>query len=157
MTIYGRIIIIIFTIMILFLSGCILINVDPCGPYVYRIEFLNETNETIDLLLIPTNYGKAIKLIPDSIVDYSGFCLDEDEDVILDGLFPENHDVFWNEISIRWQDSLIHTWTGPPRELHDSVHHFFNYNSWEYLPKESNPEEYWYVRFIIQEKDLVPN
>lgn len=146
-----------FSMALVMLHGCCFFQWDYCGPHRYRIQFGNETNDTIDLLLIPHDHSNSITLFPDSLVLHAEFCLDEDEDPFIDGVFSELDNAWWDEISIRWNDSMLHTWNGPYGTVPDTIRSFFNENSWELVEVNEEIEGSWYIRFIIQESDLVDN
>lgn len=146
----------VFAFALVMLNGCYIFEWDHCGPYRYLIQFGNDTNDTIDLLLFPHDHSEAISLLPDTFVQDAEFCLEEGEDPFLDGVFSEVHNMWWDEISIRWDDSMLHTWHGPYGTVPDTIRSFFNENSWDIVPYDSLPG-HWYIRFIIQESDLVEN
>ncbi len=51
-------------------------------------------------------------------------------------------------------DSLKVTWKGPAADLPDSVHSFFNYNSWEIKLTPDVPGQTGTINFYIEEADL---
>jgi len=146
-----------FSMALIMLHGCWFFQWDYCGPHRYKIQFGNETNDTIDLLLIPHDHSESITLFPDSLVLHAEFCLDEDEDPFIDGVFSELDNAWWDEISIRWNDTMLHTWNGPYGTVPDTIRSFFNENSWELVESEEGLEGHWDIRFIIKESDIVDN
>jgi len=138
-------------------KGCILFSWDSYDPYIYKTDYHNNTSDTIELILIPHQPQKFIRILPGATYREEGsFGVDYEEDVIMDGLFSTEDNRYWNEISIRWHDSLMHTWYGPVKDLHDSIHSFFNKNSWDVTGPKPN-ETVGKVQFTIIESDLIEN
>jgi len=76
--------------------------------------------------------------------------IDEDEDVLKDRLFDR---ISYNPVYVyNSDDSLLITWKGPPRDMPDSINHFFNYNSWNVVFNEDEGE--YTLTFSIYESDL---
>ncbi|MCF8226043.1 MAG: hypothetical protein K9J30_09200 [Bacteroidales bacterium] len=122
----------------------------------YKIKYRNGTDDTVGIIFIPHQQDNILFILPDSnYVAEGGFGFDFEEDPVIDGLFSTDDNRFWNEISIVWNDTFKHTWYGPPREMPDSIHSFFNYNSWDVI---AGPESTTgFVRFTILEADLTAN
>ncbi len=57
-------------------------------------------------------------------------------------------------VKIYRNDSLKVTWEGPAADLPDSVHSFFNYNSWEIKLTPDVPGQTGTINFYIEETDL---
>jgi len=123
---------------------------DEPADYIYTIYFKNATNDTLTLILgnDSLDYGEdKFVLNPlDSVPPHHGFGVDKGDDVITK-LFS-GYRPLQDQARIYKEDSLIVNWYGPPREMPDSVHHFFNYNSWDYWLIDKHDG---IVRFTIYE------
>lgn len=63
---------------------------------------------------------------------------------------------FSQSVRVYKSDSLCITWTGPGREMEDSIHHLYNFYSWEFIPKDDY-DEYLIdgkIMFTILESDF---
>ena len=122
---------------------------DEPADYIYAIYYKNATNDTLTLILgnDSLDYGeREFVLNPLDSVPYFGFGVDKGDDVITK-LFS-GYRPLQDQARIYKEDSLIVNWYGPPREMPDSVHHFFNYNSWDYWLIDKHDG---IVRFTIYE------
>jgi len=144
----------IILIIVLGLNCCIFEHFeDPPEDYNYRIYYRNATNDTLILLLGSDSASyetKSFKLSPLDSVRHIGIPINKGEDVIKEGLFSGYY-LLEDQARIYKDDSLIVNWYGPLREMPDSVHHFFNYNSWDYwlIDKHNG-----IVRFTVYEEDF---
>ena len=126
---------------------------DPPDDYNYRIYYKNATNDTLILLLGSDSAAyetETFKLYPLDSVRHNGIPINKGEDVIKDGLFSGYY-LLEDQARVYKEDSLVVNWYGPPREMHDSIHHFFNYNSWDHWLINRHKGR---VRFTIYEEDV---
>jgi len=126
---------------------------DPPEDYNYRIYYKNSTNDTLILLLGSDSAAyetETFRLYPSDSVKHNGIPINKGEDVIKDGLFSGYY-LLEDQARIYKDDSLIVNWLAPPREMADSIHHFFNFNSWDYWLIDKHDG---IVRFTIYEEDL---
>ncbi|MCF8357157.1 MAG: hypothetical protein K9H26_00255 [Prolixibacteraceae bacterium] len=146
------------SILMLFLSGCWQDNPDN----YYQVYVRNDTADTLLLLLGKDDavYNELlnykIKPYRDTTLDWHGVIgLNNDEDPVR-CVFSEGHTQFQDQARIYRHDSLKAAWEGPGREMPDSVHHFYNYNSWEswLLEEKQIDGATGIVMFTIYESDL---
>lgn len=116
------------------LTGCWEMDYDN----YYQAHVKNDTSDTILLLLGKDDavyYVQSFIILPGK--DTSLFAhghgvrgVNDNEDpinVIFNGGFAPFND----QARVYRHDSLKVTWVGPGREMPDSIHHFYNYNSWD--------------------------
>lgn len=123
---------------------------DPPEKYNYRIYYKNSTNDTLTLLLGRDSAAyetEVFRLYPLDSMMHNGIPINKGEDVIKDGLFSGYY-LLEDQARIYKNDSLMVNWLGPPRAMADSIHHFFNYNSWDYWLIDNDNGV---VRFTIYE------
>ena len=135
------------------LNSCLLefLNDEP-ADYIYAIYFKNATDDTLTLILgnDSLDYGeREFVLSPLDSLPYYGIGLDQGDDVI-ERLFSGRRTLM-DQARIYKNDSLVVNWYGPPCEMHDSIHHFFNYNSWDHWLINRHDG---IVRFTIYEEDF---
>lgn len=142
--------------IILLFKGCFLFNIDSVPYANYEVEIHNKSKDTVVINLNPhPTFDYGVLLYPDAFYHQGRIGLyEENEDPIIDGLFNSTDIRFPNEVYIEWDDTLRRTWKGPARDMGDSIHHFYNYKSWVvYENQDSNN----YVRFYIEDSDLIPD
>lgn len=135
------------------MTGCGWIFWDKEYDYDYRIMMENKTNDTLflvlnDSLLIDTIYGYTL-LPHDTTSLEDGRSLNKGQDVI-EALFSDGKHEYYNIASIFRHDSLLIKWEGTSFKS-DSIHHFFNYNSWDSWLINDNEG---IIMFSINELDL---
>lgn len=140
--------IIIILIFNLGLSSCIFQE----RPSDYRFEafFKNSTSDTLNLILGNDSlyYGvREFVLYPSESIPIGGCEVDKGESVVKKCL-PNGRSALSDQARIYKDDSLMVNWLGPHREMADSIHHFFNYNSWDYWLIDNDNGV---VRFTIDE------
>jgi hypothetical protein len=137
----------------LFLLSCLSKNYD----YYYKISFKNNTSDTL-LLLLGTDTGSYVHLDSFIIEPHSNFInpdygqegIDKNEN-INKIIFNGGYRPFEEQARVFRNDSLKVTWNGPAQEMPDSIHHFYNYNSWEHWLID---EYEGIVQFTIYESDF---
>jgi hypothetical protein len=116
-----------------------------------EVKVINTTNDTLVLNLTKkyiSDFGEKNTLYPDSeflmarALYTSGFGIIEDD-------FGDSRDT----IEIYRNDSLFVKWGGPLISLPDSVHSFYNKNSWT-TSRGGNKNKYEIIEFAIYESDL---
>ena len=125
---------------------------DEPADYIYTIYFKNATADTLNIILgnDSLDYGeREFVLNPLDSVPYYGIGLDKGDDVN-ERLFS-GRKTLMDQARIYRNDSLIVSWYGPPREMPDSEHHFFNYHSWDHWLIDRFEG---IVRFTIYEEDF---
>jgi hypothetical protein len=142
----------------LFLSGCWSMDY----KYSYKIELYNQTNDSLRVLI------STIYVSIDEMLKYDTSNLDRaySHHFIIEPLSSKainnigvNNDVELKEgvfdiidsVFMFRRDSLKTIWYFPVREEPDSIHNFFNWNSWEI---KLTDEKYGYCRFTIYPEDL---
>ena len=146
----------IFIVLVGFgLHSCALefLNDEP-PDYLYAIYFKNATDDTLTLILgnHSLDYGQDELVLNafDSIPYYEySFGIDKGDEVMTK-IFSAYRPL-QDQARIYKKDSLVVNWYGPPREMHDSIHHFFNYNSWDHWLINRHKGR---VRFTIYEEDV---
>jgi hypothetical protein len=125
--------------------------------YWYQKRIKNNTVDTL-LVLFGTNSEKycgidSIEIMPNSnYVFESSKGIDEGENPII--LFFSDASVsFTKQARVYRNDSLKVTWNGPAQEMPDSIHHFYNYNSWEQWMIDDEVYD-GIVQFTIYESDF---
>jgi hypothetical protein len=140
-------------LMMLVLNSCKLFNWDKEDDFYYTQCIKNTTKDTLLLVLGKDNEEYNLdefKLMPDSIL-YTGlnFGVNKGDDPIFNN-FNDGYRPLEEQARIYRNDSLLITWEGPA-EYKDSLHHFYNYNSWEYWIEDGDEG---IVMFTIYESDL---
>ena len=146
---------ILLVLMVTLLSSCWSRHYD----YSYSKKISNSTSDT--LLLLLGKDGEAypvdsILIMPTSEFTFDGTPgIDKKEDPVK-RIFSGGYRPFEEQARVYRNDSLKVTWDGPAREMADSIHHFYNYNSWEswVLDESQSDERYGVVMFTIYDSDL---
>jgi len=81
-------------------------------------------------------------------IEYNGSRVSNEEEIEYN-LFHDFYDDFC-KIQIYKSDTLVKTWDGPAQSMGDTIHHFYNYDSWDV---ELTGTKYTLV-FSILESDL---
>lgn len=140
------------------LQGCRLFEWDRFEGYNYQCILLNSTNDTLKFVFGSDTIvytPEKFFIYPDSSYQYASFDLNDEEDPVRDGLYKERNRLT-EQVRVYVDDSLVINWQGPPREMADTVHHIFNYNSWEnILDKEEAMGYDGMVLFTIRESDYM--
>jgi hypothetical protein len=126
---------------------------DKPDDYLYTVYFKNSSHDTIDIVLGNDSLNYAVDefvLNPFDSVPYYSYGVNKGENVIKDKLFSDVRSML-DQARVYKSDSLVVNWYGPPREMADSIHHFFNYNSWDYWLIDKHDG---IVRFTIYDEDL---
>ena len=141
--------------LIAFLNSCFLFQWEKEDDYWYAIGILNKTNDTLSILL---GYKHTVfdknSIYPDTIppfdtLYFGGMGIDEGLRIERELLYEEPT---WDTVHVYRHDTLKAAWFGPGREMPDSTHNFFNYNSWESWLIDDNEG---IVMFTIYPEDLV--
>jgi len=122
------------------------------GDYKYKSYIKNESNDSLRVLIDKEGslYSLDTTIAHNEQVVYnSGREVDKSDDVLTERLFLETYDDSYN-VSVYIDDGLYITWTGPASFMGDSIHHFYNYDSWNV---ELNDNVYE-LCFTINESDL---
>lgn len=124
--------------------------------YFYEIKFKNVTSDTLLLVLGVSDsdyYPDSIIIQPnfDTNAEFlGGFNVDEGENIVINMFYGSNKP-FIEQARVFRNDSIKVTWNGPAREMADSIHHFYNYNSWDSWLVDDDDG---IVMFTIYESDL---
>lgn len=144
---------ILYLLALLFLiPSCDLFRWDDGGDYKY-ISYIK--NESFDSLRIYIHKNFSIYNIDSTIAHNSKICynggreVDKMDDVLTERLFFDSFDDSY-DVSVYLNDSLVIKWSGPASYMGDSIHHFYNYDSWNV---ELIDNEY-ILEFTIIESDL---
>ncbi|MFO7867822.1 MAG: hypothetical protein R6U95_00810 [Bacteroidales bacterium] len=139
--------------MSLLLTTCLSKNYE----YRYAIAFKNNTSDTL-LLLLGTDTANYELMDSFLIKPYDmnffheghtvGVSKDENVKRLI---FSGGYRPFEEQARVYRNDSLKVTWNGPAQEMPDSIHHFYNYNSWEHWLID---EYEGIVQFTIYESDF---
>jgi len=123
----------IYIILISFFTSCDIFKWDSSGYYSFSSHIVNKTEDSVRIILYNEEslYALDTTLSPDAKILHNGAReVGKDDDVLTQYLF---HD-YYNEsyiLEVYRKDSLIESWYGPARFMGDSVHHFYNYDSWD--------------------------
>jgi hypothetical protein len=139
-------------ILLTLMSSCDLFRWDDGGDYKYKSYIRNESNSSIRILIDKENSPYSLDTIlvhNEQVIYNSGREVDKGDDVLTERLFLDSYDDSYN-VNIFIDDSLYIVWTGPTTYMGDSIHHFYNYDSWDI---ELIDNEY-ILEFTIYESDL---
>jgi len=148
-----------FCLIIICINGCSLFNWDEVKEYDYDCIISNATNDTLEITFgvdIAKYSIESFSILPNDnfIYENGTFPINEDKNPITEGLFNEPPWPFVEQTRVYINEKLVIKWLGPPREMDDSIHHFYNYNSWEsFLDKNAKGHE-GKVIFTIYESDM---
>ena len=143
----------IFLFLFLFsMPGCRIFEIDDYGDYQFISYIKNGSNERLRIQICNglSGHNMDTTIGVNSMLMYNaGPKVKEGDDVLAEFLF---HD-YYNEsyiVKIYRSDSLLVQRIGPASYMGDSVHHFYNYDSWEV---ELVDNEY-VLEFTIYESDI---
>jgi len=148
----------ILIVLMLMLTGC-----PPAAfDYSYQVFYRNETSDTILLIFGKDNANYNVDSL--LITPMQDTCIEgligvyEDEDPLAQ-LLNQSWWQIMDQVRVYRHDSLKVTWVGPGRYMPDSIHHFYNYNSWDswLLDKTNKYGANGIVMFTITEEDFVKN
>ena len=145
----------------------IFLTIPSCGLLLWdepddklNLAYENKSSNTILLKFVQYNSNEFDYSWKDSLVISSSQSITQLEFVANDSDNSDNIEkaiMFYNAFSIEifQSDSLIKVWEGPPGYYGDSIHSPFNYDSWEIVPVEDNPENIvGAVTFTITDENL---
>ena len=137
-------------IILFFFQSCYFFEADELGDQ-FTAKVLNDTSYDLTIVF-QSNNGELeeIYLTRDELYGYNGHRgVFDGDDIVSEHLFQEiyNHDY---GMVIYVDDVKKQHWEGPPREMGESVHNFYNYSSWE------SQDGYNYI-FTIKDSDLIMN
>lgn len=122
--------------------------------YRYSVRIHNSTSDTLLLILGKDNedyYVDSIQILPVGVFTFVGTPgIDKHQNAVRCILNSRNRP-FQDQARVYRNDSLKVVWDGPPREMPDSIHHFYNYKSWESWLID---DDEGVVMFTIYESDL---
>lgn len=148
----GRKIIFLFSTIVL-LNGCGLFMWDKDYDYYYTIQIGNNTNDTLIIVFNDTVINNSVfnyTIFPrDTAGTDCGRNINEGEDIRRRVLSDGKHDLY-EVVTVFRNDSLLIKWKKPSFES-DSIHHFFNYNSWKSWLED---DFMGIVIFTIEESDF---
>jgi hypothetical protein len=114
------------------------------------VNVKNNTKDSIKILFGNRPIVDSFYIEPDSIIEYFSSGTDSNQGFIKDVLFEGGYVPFKTRARVYVSNHLMVDWEGPAEDK-DSLHHFYNYNSWEtWLVDESNG----IAMFTIYESDL---
>jgi len=146
-------------LIIITLTSCDLFSWDEISDCYYNVYIENQTSDTLKIYggTDTASYTKdSFYVNPYEKVDYyDGFSLNKGEDPIRNGFFHETTRSKSEQIRIYINNKLVINWIGPPREMGDTIHHFFNYNSWVSQLNKNGKDGI--IQFTIYESDLKSN
>lgn len=134
------------------LSGCWLSEVDDLGDYKYISYIKNESNDSLRIYINKESsvYEIDSTIATDTKIPYNGGReVNNGDDVLTKRLFFDSFDDSY-DVCVYINDRLVIKWIGPASYMGDSVHHFYNYDSWDV---ELVNNEY-ILEFTIYESDL---
>jgi hypothetical protein len=137
------------------LPGCDLFRWDDGGDYKYISYIKNESNDSLRIYIHKSTsiYNIDSTIAHNSKISYNGGReVDKRDDVLTERLFYDSFDNSY-DVSVYLEDSLVVKWSGPPSYMGDSIHHFYNYDSWN-VELIGNVYE---LEFVIYESDLKGN
>jgi len=155
----GRNIIVIFTLLLL--------GAFQCGEKIepkdnnYTVWVHNVTSNKISIAF-KDNYGEFSDAYPEIFIiandsssrfPFSPFGFNK-TDVELNPVKYILNKNYITETLVYRNDSLKVTWKGPAADLPDSIHNFYNYNSWEVELTPNVPDQTGTLNFYIEETDL---
>jgi hypothetical protein len=142
-----------FLSVILLFHSCGLFMWDEEYDYYYKIHIRNNTEDTLIVVFNDSVVNKSIydyTIYPYNTVDLNyGRNINEGEDIRKRVLSDGKHNLY-EEVNVFRNDSLTIKWEGPVFHS-DSIHHFYNYNSWEHWLID---EYEGIVQFTIYESDF---
>ena len=115
------------------LNGCGLLFWDKANDYYYQIKIANNTNDTLSIVLndsVSSSFNRIQILPHDTVVINDGRKINEGDDV-MKALFTNNDREHYRLACVFKNDRLLVKWDGPSFSDSDSIHHFFNHNSWK--------------------------
>ncbi|MBN1926333.1 MAG: hypothetical protein JW798_10910 [Prolixibacteraceae bacterium] len=149
---------ILFSVLIFCLAGCW----EDYHDNYYQVFFRNDTSDTL-LLLLGKDSAAYHPLLSYTIIPHHDTTLywhsitgvNDDEDPVV-CIFSGGFAPFEDQARVYRHDSLKVSWVGPAREMPDSIHHFYNYNSWDswLLEEKQLDGATGIVLFTIYESDL---
>jgi hypothetical protein len=136
-----------FIISLLLFSGCFSYNPD----FENKVVINNNTKDTL-LFQVTKKYisdipGDEIDLLPGSNTLGLHHTLSSFE------IIQDNWKYRGDTVEIHRKGYLPIKWAAPLREMPDSVHHFFNKNSWE-IKMGGHKDEWEIATFTITEEDF---
>lgn len=140
----------------IFLNSCGLFGWDEDYDYYYRIMIYNTTSDTLILTVNDTVLSDFLnyELLPESTVHINdGRNLNEGQDVIK-VLYTDGKHEYYSVVSVFKNNNNLVTWKGPSFIKPDSIHHFFNYSSWDHWLIDENEG---IVQFTIYKSDIQDN
>ena len=135
----------------LLLTSCRLFFLDDQGDYSYKSYILNDTEDTLKIISVKDVdiYGLDRIILPSEYIPFKGGRkVYKGDDVLKEHLFVDSEDSF--DVLIYLNNKLAVKWIGPAQEMGDSIHHFYNYDSWDV---ELIDNEYEII-FTILESDM---
>jgi len=139
-------------ILLTLMSSCDLFRWDDGGDYKYKSYIRNESISSIRILIDKENSPYSLDTIlahNEQVIYNSGREVDKGDDVLTERLFLDSYDDSYN-VSVFIEDSLYVVWSGPSTFMGDSVHHFYNFDSWN-VELIDNVYE---LSFTINETDI---
>jgi len=148
-----------FIILILFVfAGCWEKKYD----YTYETFLVNSTKDTLNVIIgvkntnISTEYFRNLTIPPNDTLDgnengFGGKSINEDME-LMKTWFVSWHNL--DTIQIFRNDTLKCIWTAPSSSKPESIHDFFNYNSWKTWIID---KPYGVMMFTIYPEDLKLN
>jgi len=148
----------ILIVLMLMLTGC-----PPAAfDYNYQIFYRNETTDTILLIFgkdNAENYVDSLLITPmrDTFIEGDGINGVYNGEDPIEIIFSGGYRPLEEQVRVYRHDSLKVTWDGPARYMSDSIHHFYNYNSWDswLLDEKNKYGATGVVMFTIYESDLI--
>lgn len=141
--------------IIVLLQSCALFNWDKEDDFYYRMLVWNNTNDTLILVFNDSIVNNSIynyTIFPNDTADLENNAkgVNKGQDAI-EAMFSDNKHDYYSIVSVFKNDRLLKTWKGPLSAQSDSIHHFFNYNSWDSWLINDNEGV---VFFSIEESDI---
>jgi hypothetical protein len=145
-------------VICIFLGSCNLFEWDTPPEAKYWIFVKNESLDAL-VLIREFNNGTIhsdsfpILALGSTYLDDNVILKSKKQDPLKE-VFSDIASSFTQSAKILKGDSLVAYWEGPPKEMGDSVHHFFNYSSWEVIQYPADSSVNGIIQFTITEEDL---
>ena len=151
LTMDSKLLLIILIIFILSFSAC-----KRADDAWNKVVISNKTNELLILNISKkhiSNVGEYFLIEPKNSIELANAIYTSDFGIIEDnwGMKGDTIEIFNHDTTV-----ILAKWGAPLRDLPDSIHSFYNKNSWV-IEQGGRKNKYTIITFIIEEDDLNKN
>lgn len=141
-------------IIIIMISGCCIFCDETLPEEQYLIAYYNKTSDTVVLdkfNTISNSVVESYEIFPnETTLNRGSVGINKGENPIIKYLEGLQTDIY--NYNLKINDSVKVRWSGPVKDMGDTINHIYNVNSWEIITYDSISDGE--IRFTIYESDF---